>query len=91
VPLAAAADGAGGTTSSRQHWQLSARGQLNLTQLGGGVDHGLAAAAAKPAPTLFEDLEGEVSGLTGRITAMTLAEGLDRQKMEKLLKARYAR
>eukprot|EP00775_Hariotina_reticulata_P010050 gene10050-10206_t len=59
-----------------------------LHQLGGGVDHGLI-AAAKPAPTLFEDLEGEVSGLTGRITAMTLAEGLDRQKMEKLLKARY--
>lgn len=42
-----------------------------------------------PRPTIFEDLEPDEPSSKGRITAMTLAEGLDRKKIESLLKAKY--
>jgi hypothetical protein len=40
-------------------------------------------------PTIFEDLEPDEPSSKGRITAMTLAEGLDRKKIEALLSAKY--
>lgn len=40
-------------------------------------------------PTIFEDLEPDEPSSKGRITAMTLAEGLDRKKIEQLLRAKY--
>eukprot|EP00879_Flechtneria_rotunda_P030231 GHRR01032837.1.p1 GENE.GHRR01032837.1~~GHRR01032837.1.p1 ORF type:complete len:194 (-),score=39.18 GHRR01032837.1:115-696(-) len=39
--------------------------------------------------TIFEDLEEDGPSQKGRITAMTVAEGLDRKKIELLLKAKY--
>lgn len=45
--------------------------------------------AATHRPTIFEDLEQDGPSSKGRITAMTLAEGLDRKKVEALLRAKY--
>lgn len=57
---------------------------LTYAQRGGGVD-----AEAYSRPTIFEDLEPDEPSSKGRITAMTLAEGLDRKKVEALLRAKY--
>lgn len=78
---ATAVDGGSSSTGSIPGpWTVSG---LTTAQRGGGVDFD---AAAKPTPTIFEDLDGEGPTSKGRITAMTLAEGLDRKKIEKLLK-----
>jgi hypothetical protein len=60
---------------------------LSSAQRGGGIDYG-SGGKPVPAPTIFEDLDGEGPGTKGRITAMTVAEGLDRKKIEALLKVR---
>jgi hypothetical protein len=60
---------------------------LTSAQQGGGIDYG-SGGKPVPAPTIFEDLDGEGPGTKGRITAMTVAEGLDRKKIEALLKVR---
>eukprot|EP00879_Flechtneria_rotunda_P003970 GHRR01004210.1.p1 GENE.GHRR01004210.1~~GHRR01004210.1.p1 ORF type:complete len:437 (+),score=141.40 GHRR01004210.1:141-1451(+) len=68
-----------------QPWPIQ-QSQLTYAQRGGGVD---ADAAAKKGHTIFEDLEEDGPSQKGRITAMTVAEGLDRKKIELLLKAKY--
>lgn len=61
---------------------------LTSAQRGGGIDYGSSSGRPVPAPTIFEDLDGEGPGTKGRITAVTVAEGLDRKKIEALLKVR---
>jgi hypothetical protein len=62
-----------------------AMGMLTSAQRGGGMMYGSASQAA-PVPTIFEDLNGEGLGTRGRIAAVAVAEGLDRKKIEALLK-----
>ncbi|WIA14005.1 hypothetical protein OEZ85_002566 [Tetradesmus obliquus] len=76
-----------GSSSSSQPGALAF--PLTSAQRGGGIDYGSSSGRPVPAPTIFEDLDGEGPGTKGRITAVTVAEGLDRKKIEALLKAKY--
>jgi hypothetical protein len=74
-----------GNSSSSSSQPGASAFPLTSAQRGGGIDYG-SGGKPVPAPTIFEDLDGEGPGTKGRITAVTVAEGLDRKKIEALLK-----